>query len=59
MSFIPRVERWIADVRRRLERAREGGPLDRELKSTLAMYEKLLAELRAKHPKPARDPGED
>lgn len=60
MSYIPTVEKWIEDLRRRMEPVPEDTPYYRELKAHLEKYEKLLADLRAKHPKPAeREPGEE
>ena len=46
MSYIAKVESWRDDVAARLARFGPDTPYGQELARTLAMYEKLLGELR-------------
>lgn len=46
MSFIPVVERWIADKRAQIERQKEGTPYREMLEKQLAEYLCLLKDLR-------------
>lgn len=62
MSYIPKVEGWIADLRRRMDPVPEDSPYYRELKGHLTRYEALLAELQGKHNvarETKREPGEE
>lgn len=64
MSHIARVEDWIKDVKRRMIPVPEDTPYYRELNTTLAEYEKLLAELQAiakgrQRTLPIREPGDE
>lgn len=59
MSYIPKVEKWLADARRRKDAAREGSALEREEAKNVKMYEDLLASLREMHKPTQREPGED
>ena len=58
MSYIPTVEKWIADLRRRMEHTPEG-PQYEELKKHLKNYEDLLADLKSRHAPKPREPGEE
>lgn len=49
MSYIAKVEAWRDDIKTRLARFGPETPYGQELQRTLAMYEKLLGELREIH----------
>jgi hypothetical protein len=64
VSFIPKVEQWVAEMDARIALAGESTVLRRELEKVQAMNRALLADLRSKHePKQGtlaiREPGED
>lgn len=59
MTYIPKVEKWLADARRRKDAAREGSVLEREAIRDIRMYEELLESLHEKHKPQQREPGED
>lgn len=59
MSYIPKVEKWLADARRRKAAAREGSVLEHEEAKNIKMYEELLDSLQEKRKPQQREPGED
>jgi hypothetical protein len=64
VSHLKTVERWRDDVAAKIARVGPETEYGRELAQTLAMYEKLLSQMReAREPKqknlPMREPGED
>lgn len=63
MSFIPRVEGWIDDLKRRMKGVPEGTAYHRTLSNQLREYEELLGRLREiaegkQRSLPIREPGE-
>lgn len=60
MSYISRVESWIADLKRRMDPLPEESHYYQELKARLREYETLLEDLRARHTtRKPREPGQE